>query len=132
MSTIAERMASIAADLPHHENLPMGSLSVGEAFARIVVPSYCYSSRNWAGLREVVQWASAFDTEVVISLSGYGSGTAETTVELGGVHVSVEESVGSSLAYELGRILQRELNRDVSIHIRADELLSVLDQAVAS
>lgn len=131
MSSIAGRMAAIAAELPQHENLPMGSLSVGVAFARIVVPSY-YTSRNWAGLREVIQWASAFDTEIIISLSGYGNGTAETTVELGGVHVSVEESVGSSLAYELGRILQRELNRDVSIHIGADELLAAIDQVVAS
>ena len=74
---------------------------------------------------------SRFNADLIISMSS-GSGVAQTNFELGGESVCVEVSIGTAQAYELGRLLQRELNRDVSIHISADDLLAALDQAVTA
>jgi len=126
MSTIAARMGAVAAALTKHHDLPMGSVSVGSAFARVNVPGL-FSGR--AALLEVIQWATAFNTELIISLSSHGNGSVETTVDLGGVHVSVGETVSSALAYDLGRLLQRPLSRDISIEITPADLLAVLDGA---
>lgn len=129
MSTIAARAVAIGAALAEHSDLPHVGLSIWSTPTIYVDYS---AGQMFSSLRKVVEWAQRFGTEVVISLSSYGSGEAETNVELGGHLVEVKTSVGTAQAYELGRILQRELNRDVSIHIGADELLAALDQVVAS
>lgn len=129
MNTIAERAVAIGAALAEHADLPQSHLSVAETWSRLWVPA-SYSTLTFNGIREVAQWATAFGAEIVLSLSS-GMADVQTDVELGGVPVSIEASFGTAQAYELGRILQRELNRDVSIHIGADELLAAIDQAVA-
>lgn len=127
MSTIAERAVAIGAALAEHSDLPHRSLIVGYG-TTIGVP-YLYGTK-FDGVREVAAWAQRFGTEIILSLSS-GAGKAQTNVELGGHPVCVDVSFGTAQAYELGRILQRELNRDVSIHIGADELLAAIDQVVA-
>lgn len=129
MNTIAARAVAIGTALAEHSDLPQSSLSLGSCWSHIGVPSQ-YSASRFAGMREVAQWATAFDTELIISLSYGSTGKVVTNVELGGVPVAVESMVGTAQAYELGRILQRELNRDVSIHIGPAELLAAIDQAV--
>lgn len=130
MNTIAARAVAIGDALVEYSDLPQSHLSVGETWSRVWVPA-SYSVLTFNGIREVAQWATAFGTEIVISLTS-GMADVQTDVELGGVPVSVEASFGTAQAYELGRILQRELNRDVSIHISADDLLAAIDQAVTS
>lgn len=128
MSTIAERAVAIGAALAENPDLPHQSLYVGSMTNSITAPGY-----GFAGVRDVIAWARKFNTDIIISLSSYGgSGEVQTTVELGGVPVGVDTNIGTAQAYELGRILQRELNRDVSIHIGAEELLAAIDQLVAS
>jgi hypothetical protein len=127
VTTIAARAVAIGTALAEHEDLPYRSLIVGYGNT-IGVPTF-YGSKM-EGLREVAAWAQRFNTEIVISLSS-GEGRAQTNVELGGLPVCVDVNFGTAQAYELGRILQRELNRDVSIHIGADELLAAIDQVVA-
>lgn len=130
MSTIAERAVAIGTALADYPDLPLSNLSVwhdGTAYLR--ADSY---GSGLPGVRRLAAWAKEFDTDIIITLSSYGgSGDVETTVPLAGQHVSVKVSIGTAQAYELGRILQRELNRDVSIHIGADELLAAIDQVVA-
>lgn len=126
MNTIAARAAAIGTALAELSDLPYRSLIVGYGNL-ISVPSF-YGSKM-EGLREVAAWAQHFDTELIISMSS-GEGRAQTNVELGGEPVCVDFSFGTAQAYELGRVLQRELNRDVSIHIGADELLAAIDQVV--
>lgn len=129
MNTIAERAVAIGTALADYQDLPYSYLAVGDTYSRIAVP-VSYSSFTFTGIREVAQWAQHFGTEMILSLSS-GMADVQTNIELGGVPVSVEASFGTAQAYELGRILQRELNRDVSIHIGADELLASIDQVVA-
>lgn len=128
MNTIAERAVAIGTALADLPDLPQRSLIVGYG-TTIGMPTFY--GNTFGGVREVAAWARHFETELIISLSS-GAGTAQTNVVLGGEPVSVETSFGTAQAYELGRLLQRELNHDVSIHIGADELLAVLDQAVTS
>lgn len=125
MSTIAARMSAIASALAEHEDLPLGCVLVGRTSSSFGVQGWRFDA-----VREVLAWATRFGTEVIISLSSYGDGKVATNVELGGEPVSVDTTIGTAQAYELGRILQRELNRDVSIHISADDLLAAIDQAV--
>lgn len=125
MSIISDRLAAIAPALAEHHDLPQSSVSVGEGFASLMVPS-----RFWGGFdgtREVIRWAEAFNRGLIISLSSYGNGKVETTVELGGVPVSIPADIATAQAYDLGRLLQRPLSRDISIEITAAELLAVLD-----
>lgn len=131
MNTIASRAVAIGAALAEHSDLPYYHLTIGRTWNTLSVPSE-YKSRQFEGIREVAQWAHAFGTEMIVSLSFAGSGKAVTNVELGGELVAVDTHIGTAQAYELGRILQRELNRDVSIHIGADELLAAIDQAVSA
>lgn len=126
MNTIAARMTAIASALAEHEDLPLGCVLVGRSSSSFGVQGWRFDA-----VREVLAWATRFGTEVVISLSSFGDGKVAANVELGGEPVSVDTTIGTQQAYELGRILQRELNRDVSIHIGADELLAAIDQAVA-
>jgi len=130
VSTIAERAVALRTALADYPDLPHAYMAVGETYARISV-SMSYSSLKFNGIREVAQWAEHFGTEMILSLSS-GMADAQTDIVLGGVPVSVEASFGTAMAYELGRILQRELNRDVSIHIGPEELLAAIDQVVAS
>lgn len=130
MNTIAARTVAIGTALLDYSELPHSYLAIGDGFSRLSVPSSYISTRNFAGIREVTQWADAFNTEIVISMSS-GMADVQTNIILGCEPVSVEASFGTAQAYELGRILQRELNHDVSIHISADDLLVAIDQAVA-
>lgn len=127
MNTIAARAVAIGAALAEYSDLPHRSLIVGYGNT-LGMPSFC--GVKMEGLREVAAWAQRFNTEVIISLS-FGEGRCQTNVELGGEPVCVDVNFGTAQAYELGRILQRELNRDVSIHIGADELLAAIEQVGA-
>lgn len=127
MSTIPARAIAIATALDKHSDLPYRSLIVGYGNT-VGVPSFY--SNGFEGVREVALWAQRFNTELIVSMSS-ADGRAQTNVELGGEPVCVDVSFGTAQAYELGRILQRELNRDVSIHISADDLLAAIDRAVA-
>lgn len=127
MNTIAARAVAIGTALAEHSDLPHRSLIIGYGNSMGVPAFY---GNTFDGVREVAAWAQRFGTELVISMSS-GEGKAQTNVELGGESVCVDVSFGTAQAYELGRALQRELNRDVSIHIGADELLAAIDQAVA-
>jgi hypothetical protein len=128
MKTISERAIAIATALADFSDLPHRSLIVGYG-AVIGMPTF-YGS-GFGGVREVAAWAQRFNTELIVSLSS-GEGKVQTDVVLGGEPVSIDVSFGTAQAYELGRILQRELNPDVSIHISADELLAAIDQTVQS
>lgn len=128
MNAIASRAVAIGTALAEHSDLPYRSLIVGYGNT-ICVPTF-YGS-GFDAIREVAVWAQRFNTELIISMSS-GEGRAQTNVELGGEPVCVDVSFGTAQAYELGRILQRELNRDVSIHISADDLLAAIDQAVSA
>lgn len=126
MNTIAARAVAIGAALAEYSDLPLSFIVVSHRCC-IGVPGF-----RMDAIREVASWAARFETELIISLSFYGDGKVATNVDLGGEPVSVDCNIGTAQAYELGRILQRELNRDVSIHIGADELLAAIDQVVAS
>lgn len=126
MNSIAARAVAIGTALADLPDLPYRSLIVGYGNT-VCVPSF-YGIKM-EGLREVAAWAKHFDTQIIVSMSS-GDGRAQANIELGGEPVCVDVSFGTAQAYELGRILQRELNRDVSIYIGADELLAAIDQAV--
>ena len=127
MTTIAARAVAIGTALAEHPDLPQSNLFVGSMISSIAAPGY-----ELEGVGAVAAWANRFSTPVVVSLSSYGIGKVQTDIELGGIPVSVDCNIGTAQAYELGRILQRELNKDVSIHIGADELLAAIDQVVPS
>ncbi len=82
-------------------------------------------------LHELAQWADEFDTPIIISLSSFGSGDVETTIELVGIPATVNVAIGTAQAYELGAALQRPLSRDVSITLSAAELTAVLPEVSA-
>lgn len=127
MNSIPARAVAVATALTGYEHLPLEHFLVGYHVGLTVPSSYL---PGLDALREVAVWAREFGTEVILSLS-FGDAAVETNIELNGEPVSVKGRFGTAQAYELGRLLQRELNRDVSIHIGADELLAAIDQVVA-
>lgn len=125
--TIHERAVVVGTALADYAHLPHDGFSVYRSGAHISVPnSYV---RGFQSVREVAQWAAAFDVPIIISLSFGGSGKVETNVGLGGVPVAVNAGIGTAQAYELGAVLQRPLTRDVSIEISAADLLAALPAA---
>lgn len=127
MTNLPARAIAVSTDLADYQHLPIGYLHVGHGVS-IGMPSNFFT--DLSPIREVAQWAKEFSTELILSMSS-GGAIAETTISLGGSPVSVKAQFGTAQAYELGRILQRELNRDVSIHIGADELLAAIEQVVS-
>lgn len=130
IATLSQQAIDIAHALRELEDLPCEALYVYGDSASLGLPSNYFSDRT--AMTELCSWANAFNVVIIISLSrSGGDGVAETTVVLGGHPVSIKCRVTTAGAYDLGRILQRELNRDVSIHIGAEELLAAIDQVVA-
>lgn len=130
MSIVTESAITIATALAEYPDLPYVSMSVWNDDTAYINAGLG-GGRGFTSVSKVAVWAREFSTELIISLSSYGNGAVETTVELGGKPVSVKTSIGTQQAYELGRLLRRELNVDVSIHVGADELLAAIDQVVA-
>lgn len=130
--TIARRAARVGAALRAHDDLPISRIYVSDYQTSIGVPNDF--ARDFRGARDVIAWAKRFGSGLIISLSSGANGEIATTFFLGTkdpIAVSVETNIGTAQAYDLGRILQRPLSRDVSIEITADELLAVLDSDAA-
>ena len=124
---LAHKLTVVGAELANLGDLPEIRSVLFMTGDTVLIPKDGY--RPWEQVRAVIGWAEHFSVDLEIGLDACSTGRIHASFMLGGVVVAVEAgSIGSSRAYELGRVLQRPLDPMESLTVTAARLRAALDE----
>lgn len=123
----AKLLAISAALATVSPNLPTVTGGYYQRTANVFSLALGLGTYGWNAVARIVPWAEAYDANLYVSLTSYGSsGQVETSFEIDGVAFSLDERIGTAEAYQLGAAMGRPLNPDKGLSLTPAEMRSAL------
>jgi hypothetical protein len=121
LAAVSAALATVSPELPTamggYYQRNTGIFSIGLSF----------DLYGWKSVARLIPWAEAYDANLYVSLTSYGSsGQVETSFEIDGVAFSLDERIGTAEAYQLGSVMGRPLNPDKGLSLTPAEMRSAL------
>lgn len=121
---LAAKLAQVADALAAYDHLP--ALASIQVYGDTIHLGTSYSRR---GRRDLIEWAAAFGSPVVIDLSS--SGELFTVVQLAGRDARIGDYISHRTAYELGAALGIPVSPGGQVEVSPADLLAALDTNTA-